>query len=37
VMLLCLPCGKACELEATGGRCSQLEAAEVAQLEVERK
>ena len=29
VMLLCLPCGKAADLEGLGGRCSLLEASEM--------
>ncbi len=30
VMLLCMACGKAADLEALGGRCSLIESAEVA-------
>jgi hypothetical protein len=29
VMLLCMACGKAAELEALGGRCSLMESAEL--------
>lgn len=35
VMVLCLTCGKAAELEAMGGRCTNLEAAETRLLPFE--
>jgi len=31
VMLLCMSCGKAAEIEALGGRCSLMESAEMRQ------
>jgi len=34
VMLLCLSCGKAADLEGLGGRCSLLESAEIRSEEV---